>query len=204
MFDKVRATLEEKLPFPGLRRPIREWRRTRPFLAGLLVIFGGAEIILIPMVLAAEWSPIPIYLYLGLAGLVGVVIGLIMIAGGIFFWFMPSNRTFVACITAAVSVFSLVASNLGGFIVGMMAGIIGSCLAFGWTPDKSGERKPAKDKPPKQSPPPREKDTGRRKAIDDIPLNPLPWNKPKEQSAVGSGTPQWPATEPGPRQRHHQ
>lgn len=182
--------------FAKQREWIREWRKSRPFWAGLFTIFGGAEIILVPMVLAAEWSPIPIYLHLGLAGLVGVVIGLVMLIGGVFFLFMPANRVFIACITAAVSVFSLVASNLGGFIVGMMAGIIGSCLAFGWTPDKGGEGKPKKEQPPS----PR-KDTGRRKSIDDIPLNPLPWNTPKEQSSVGSGAPQWPATEPGPRQR---
>lgn len=123
-------------PLAKQRAWLRDLRRGRPIWAGLFVMFGGAEIILVPAVLAAEWSPLPVYLHLGMSGIVGVAVGLIMIIGGLLFWLTPSNRVFVACITAAVSVFSLIASNLGGFIVGMMAGIIGSCLAFAWTPAK--------------------------------------------------------------------
>lgn len=132
------------------------WRHARPFWGGLLLMFGGAWVILLPAVLAADFSPLPIYLHLGMSAMVGLVVGLVMIIGGVLIWFTPSNRVFIACITAAFSVFSLIASNLGGFIVGMMAGIIGSCLAFAWTPDKGGAPKPRRrdqPKPPEGRPP---------------------------------------------------
>lgn len=117
-------------PLAKQRAWFRTWRRTRPFWGGVFVMVGGAVIILLPL------APLPVMLKIGFAAIAGVAVGLILIIGGLLFWFTPSNRLFVAVITAGVSVFSLVASNLGGFIVGMMAGIIGSCLAFGWTPDK--------------------------------------------------------------------
>lgn len=124
------------LPSAKLRAPFRNWRRSRPFWAGGFVMFGGAVIILLPL------APLPIMLEIGFAAIAGVVLGLVLIIGGLFFWFTPANRAFVAVITAACSVISLPASNLGGFIVGMMAGIIGSCMAFGWSPDKGVAKKP--------------------------------------------------------------
>lgn len=146
MFDKLRRTLEERLPFPKLRAPIRQWRKSRPFLAGVLVMLGGAVIILYPL------APLPVLLEIGMTAIIGVVLGLVLIIGGLFFWFMPGNRVLVSLITAACSVASLVVSNLGGFVIGMMLGIIGSCLAFGWVPDKErarrAERRPRKPKRP--------------------------------------------------------
>lgn len=129
-------------PLAKQRAWFRSWRRTRPFWAGVFVMVGGAVIILLPL------APLPIMLKIGFAAIAGVAIGLVLIIGGLLFWFTPSNRVFVAVITAGVSVFSLVASNLGGFIVGMMAGIIGSCLAFGWTPDKQRKPRPASEPAP--------------------------------------------------------
>lgn len=109
---------------------VRAWLRGRPFLAGVFLIVGGAVIIGLPL------APLPVMLRIGFAAIAGVVIGVVLIVGGLLLWFMPSNRVPIAVVCAAVSVLSLVASNLGGLIVGMMAGIIGSCLAFGWTPEK--------------------------------------------------------------------
>lgn len=136
MFDNLRQKLDAKLPLAGLRH----WVRGRPILAGGCCIFGGAMIILVPL------APLPIMLEIGWAALFGVGLGLILIIGGLFMWLVPENRVFVSMVTAVASLISLPAANLGGFIIGMMAGIIGSCLAFAWTPNK-----PIKIKPPKQT-----------------------------------------------------
>lgn len=133
MFDKLRQKLDEKLPFPALRH----WFLGRPILAGGFCIVGGVVIILVPI------APLPIMLEIGWAALFGVGLGLILIIGGLFMWLVPENRIFVSMVTAVASLVSLPAANLGGFIIGMMAGIIGSCMAFAWTPDK-----PIKVKPP--------------------------------------------------------
>jgi len=132
------------LPCGKQRAGFRRWRRSRPFWAGLYVMFGGGVIILLPL------APLPVVLKIGFGAIAGLAIGLILIVGGLLFWFTPSNRVLISVITAAVSVFSLPASNLGGFIVGMMAGIIGSCLAFAWSPDKP----PKPRKTPPAAPPP--------------------------------------------------
>lgn len=129
--------LNDRLPLKTLRAPFRDWRRSQPFWAGLFVMFGDAVLILIPL------APLPIMLEIGMAAIAGVALGLVLIIGGLSFWLMPSQRVVVAAITAACSVFSLVASNLGGFVVGMMAGVVGSCMAFGWSPDKAERAKPA-------------------------------------------------------------
>lgn len=128
------SALEEKLQLKRLRATFRSWRRSRPFWAGVFVLFGGAVIILLPL------APLPVMLEIGFAAIAGVVIGLVLIIGGLFFWFTPSNRVFVSVITAVASVISLPASNLGGLVIGMMAGIIGSCLAFAWRPAQRGYR----------------------------------------------------------------
>ncbi|MFD6550876.1 DUF6114 domain-containing protein [Streptomyces sp. NPDC058398] len=58
-----------------------------------------------------------------------------LIAGGVFFLFKPDQRMFVSVVTAIASLTSMATTNLGGFGVGMMAGLIGSSMAFGWMPD---------------------------------------------------------------------
>lgn len=196
MFDKLRATLREKLPFPKLRAPVREWRQSRPFLAGILVMIGGAVIILYPL------APLPVLLEIGMTAILGVALGLVLIVGGLFFWFTPGNRVFVSIVTAIASVASLVVSNLGGFVVGMMAGIIGSCLAFGWTPDKQrrDDRKPPGKPQPKSAP----GETGREKAAADSKSGPARHTKVDDEPLVDPhAKPQhpWPTTEPGAGQR---
>lgn len=58
--------LTDKLPLKRLREPFRNWRRSRPFWAGVFVMFGGAVIILVPP------APLPIMLELGPAAIAGV------------------------------------------------------------------------------------------------------------------------------------
>lgn len=119
------------------RARFRRWRRSRPWLGGLLTVVGGLVILAYPL------APLPILLRMGMTAIIGVVLGLVLVAGGLSFWLAPRQRVPVAIVTAVCSVASLVASNLGGFVIGMMAGIIGSCLAYGWAPDAERHAKSA-------------------------------------------------------------
>ncbi|MET9853045.1 DUF6114 domain-containing protein [Streptomyces sp. NPDC006450] len=131
--------LERRLPLPGPRRRLRAWRRTRPFWGGLLVILGGTELLLVPL------SPLTVLVSLGLGGIAAIGIGLALIAAGLFLWLLPQARAYVSVHALLLSVLSFVATNLGGFLLGMLLGIAGSALAFGWTPlpdPEAGEKGP--------------------------------------------------------------
>ncbi|WP_211274401.1 DUF6114 domain-containing protein [Streptomyces chattanoogensis] len=122
------ARLERTLPWPERRAALRSWRRTRPFWAGLLLLLGGAELLLVPL------SPLTVLVSLGLGGLAALGIGLALMAAGIFLWCAPAAHHYVSINALILSVLSFAATNLGGFLVGMGLGIAGSAMGFGWTP----------------------------------------------------------------------
>ncbi|MFH8369679.1 DUF6114 domain-containing protein [Streptomyces sp. NPDC018031] len=110
------------------RAAFRSWRRTRPFWAGLLLILAGAEMVAIPL------SPLQVLVSLGLGGLAAIGIGLALVVAGLFLWFAPRSRAYVSIHALLLSVVSFAATNLGGFLLGMTLGIVGSAMGFGWTP----------------------------------------------------------------------
>ncbi|MFD9905707.1 DUF6114 domain-containing protein [Streptomyces sp. NPDC059063] len=120
--------LDERLPLRELRRVFRRWRRTRPFWGGLLLILGGAELLVVPL------SPLTILVSLGLGGIAAIGIGLALVIAGVFLWLLPHAHHYVSVNALILSVLSFAATNLGGFLVGMLLGIVGSALGFGWTP----------------------------------------------------------------------
>lgn len=123
---------------PGLRTRFREFRWTRPFWGGLFTMFGGLAIAWWPL------GPVTDIIHVGVGGVFGFICALVLFAMGVLMWFAPSQRILAALVAVVVSLASFPLTNLGGFIVGMMAGIIGGCLAFAWVPDKQGERDRAK------------------------------------------------------------
>ncbi|MFS8198353.1 DUF6114 domain-containing protein [Streptomyces sp. CWNU-52B] len=140
--------LDRILPAPRLRRSLRGWRRRRPFWAAVWVIAGGVEMVAIPL------APLPLMIKVGVGAMSAVGISLVLIAGGVFFLFKPDQRMFVSVVTTIASLTSLATTNLGGFGMGMLAGLIGSSMAFGWLPhrvpedhDEGGGRDPHTDRP---------------------------------------------------------
>ncbi|MFD4633160.1 DUF6114 domain-containing protein [Streptomyces sp. NPDC058284] len=131
--------LDRRLPWPGPRRIMRRWRRTRPFWGGLLLILGGAELILTPL------SPLSVLVSLGLGGIAALGIGIALIVAGLFLWLLPHTHHYVSVNALILSVLSFAATNLGGFLVGMLLGIAGSAMGFGWTPvPQDAEEDPAR------------------------------------------------------------
>ncbi|MEU3568057.1 DUF6114 domain-containing protein [Kitasatospora sp. NPDC036755] len=115
---------------PAARPAKRDWRGGRPFWGGLLVTLGGAEI------LFTLKAPLPVILHIGMQGLAGYLVPAVMLLCGLLILFNPAQRLFYSIIAVLASLATWLTSNLGGFVIGMMLGVIGSCLTFGWLPDQ--------------------------------------------------------------------
>ncbi|MGW2231848.1 DUF6114 domain-containing protein [Streptomyces formicae] len=124
--------LDRRLPWPEQRRVLRGWRRTRPFWGGLLLILGGAELLLVPL------SPLTVLVSLGLGGIAALGIGIALVVAGLFLWLLPHTHHYVSVNALILSVLSFAATNLGGFLIGMLLGIAGSAMGFGWSPVPEG------------------------------------------------------------------
>ncbi|WP_440581947.1 DUF6114 domain-containing protein [Streptomyces flavofungini] len=134
--------LDRRLPWPEQRRVLRRWRRTRPFWGGLLLILGGAELLLLPL------SPLTVLVSLGIGGLAALGIGIALVVAGLFLWLLPHTHHYVSVNALILSVLSFAATNLGGFLVGMLLGIAGSAMGFGWTPVPADDTDDADDPAP--------------------------------------------------------
>ena len=116
------------------RAAFRRWRRTRPFWGGFLVLLAGIELLLIPLSGIFIHGAVKLVVYIGIGGVFGVLLGALLIACGLLLWLNPAHRTFYAIAGVLLAVLSFIASNLGGFFIGMLLGIIGGAMGFGWTP----------------------------------------------------------------------
>ncbi|GAA2626094.1 DUF6114 domain-containing protein [Paractinoplanes durhamensis] len=129
-FTDAAARLDERLPARRPRRAFRTWRRTRPFWGGIATIAGGATILSVPL------APLPIMIHVGTAAISGFAIGAILVAAGLFFWFAPAQRAFIAVLSTICALVSVVTSNLGGLGFGALLALLGSAMSFGWHPHR--------------------------------------------------------------------
>jgi hypothetical protein len=160
----------------GRRASWRAWRRSRPFWGGLLLILAGLEMLLIPLTGVLTRGPIKLVIYVGIGGVFGVLIGGLLVACGVALWFNQAHKTFYAIAGLLLAILSFTGTNLGGFFIGMLLGIVGGSLAFGWTPidasaaGQSGSphrsEPPAEEAgPPRDDPRHRKRDAGRLLAV---------------------------------------
>jgi len=106
------------------------FRRTRPFWGGLWMMLGGWTIMSLTV------APIVVTLSAGASGVAGYVLGGGMIVLGLMAWFAPSQRLVAGLIGGIFAVAAFVASNLGGFLLGTLLGVVGAAMVFGWGPKK--------------------------------------------------------------------
>ncbi|MFF8424670.1 DUF6114 domain-containing protein [Streptomyces sp. NPDC016566] len=117
-------------PRQGVRPAFRRWRARRPFWGGLLLALGGGEILL------TEKASLKVVMHIGMQGLAGYLLPGLMLILGLLILFNPSQRLFYSVTGVLLSLGTWLTSNLGGFFVGLLLGVTGSCLAFGWLPDQ--------------------------------------------------------------------
>jgi hypothetical protein len=116
---------------PWLRRGwagFRAWRRSRPFWGGLWTILGGL------LMAAGPLTAIKVILVAGTTVLFGVLVGVIVVAMGVFLWFTPHLRQVVGVLAVLFSLVSLITSDYGGFVLGLLLGTIGGAMGFAWAP----------------------------------------------------------------------
>lgn len=121
-------------------RAVRRFMRTRPFWGAIILAFGG-WFVLKPVV-----GSTAMVLELGVGGVSGYILGGGMIAAAAVAMVLPKQRHFPAIIAMMLSVASLPLANLGGWIIGMFLGIVGSGLVFAWTPYSEKELAKKADK----------------------------------------------------------
>ncbi|MEU1101096.1 DUF6114 domain-containing protein [Streptomyces tibetensis] len=117
-------------PREGVRPAFRQWRAGRPFWGGLLLTLGGVEVLL------TLKASLDVILHVGMQGLAGYLLPVVMLLCGVLILFNPAQRLFYSLIGVLASLGTWLTSNLGGFFVGLLLGMVGSCLAFGWLPDQ--------------------------------------------------------------------
>ncbi len=116
------------------RRAFRDfghWRRSRPFAAGMFLVLSSVAI-MIPPYATFRWGDVLVSITT-LGGVSALLIGMLLAICGLSLWFRPQFR-FAAALTAMVlSLVALGVTNLGGFLAGTLAGVIGAALGLAWT-----------------------------------------------------------------------
>ncbi|SMF38044.1 DUF6114 domain-containing protein [Streptomyces sp. Amel2xC10] len=112
------------------RSGFRQWRGRRPFAGGVLLTLAGGEILL------TMKAPLPVILHIGMQGLAGYLLPALMVLCGLLILFNPAQRLFYSVVAVLLSLGTWLTSNIGGFVVGILLGVVGSCLTFGWLPDQ--------------------------------------------------------------------
>jgi hypothetical protein len=109
----------------------RAFRRTRPFWGALWLTMAGYWILHFSLgsVLAVVTS--------GFAGVGGWLVSGGMILCGVVACIAPSQRLTAGIIGTLLSITSLVASNFGGFFVGLALGVVGSAMILSWGPKQA-------------------------------------------------------------------
>ncbi|KIQ66071.1 membrane protein [Kitasatospora griseola] len=114
------------------------WRDRRPFWGGLLVTLAGAEI------LFTEKAPMHTVIRIGLLGLAGYIVPALMVLCGLLLIFHPVQRVFYSLVAVLATLGSWITSNIGGFFIGLLLGLVGSTLAFGWLPEQPLSKRKAR------------------------------------------------------------
>jgi hypothetical protein len=85
--------------------------------------------------LVSEQAPLPVVTHIGTQGLAGYLIPTFMALCGVLLWLNPTDRIIYSLLALFLALGSWITSNLGGFFVGMLTGVLGGSLAFAWTTD---------------------------------------------------------------------
>jgi hypothetical protein len=135
------ASVDERDSFHG-------WRRTRPFWGGLFLILAGLELFLSANLDLGDMS-----VKVGPQGFLAYVIPVMMLLCGVLTWLTPANRLFLGIIGLLTATYSVIGLNLGGFVVGLLLGVLGGALVIAWAPRRTVRTAPrAADTDPEATP----------------------------------------------------
>ena len=122
----------------GWRRGFRHWRRTRPFWAGVITLAAAYELIAVPNLKFGGLT-----IQQGIAGIATWLMAALMALMAMVMWFQPHLRVIAGISTILFALASFLTSNLGGFLLGMLLGLVGGSLAVAWDVKKPTAEAPA-------------------------------------------------------------
>lgn len=126
------------------RARFRQWRRSRPFWAGVCTTLSGL-VILFPPYASLKFGDVVVSLNT-LTGMSALVIGVVLLSSAVSFWIRPQFRFPAGIVTLLVSVAAIVTANLGSLLIGTVLGIVGAALGIAWSP--SAKKRRARKAPP--------------------------------------------------------
>ncbi|MFI5622340.1 DUF6114 domain-containing protein [Nocardioides sp. NPDC051685] len=112
-------------------RGFKRFRRTRPFWGSLILLWSSW---LIGSSTLSKQLDFTIFAAFGNQTLPPVLISFALGAAALIAMFLPSQRTFPGIVSVALAIAALPLANLGGLIIGTVAGVIGGALIVAWTP----------------------------------------------------------------------
>jgi uncharacterized protein DUF6114 len=115
-------------PFRRARLAFRRWRRTRPFWAGIWAMIGGLIVLYGPLM------SIKVILVAGQIVWMGILVGALIALAGLFLWFEHGLSRLLGVLIVLLGLVSLITSDFGGFIIGMLFSLVGGSMAFAWRP----------------------------------------------------------------------
>lgn len=115
-----------RVPGTEAVRWFRAFRRTRPFWGGLWLALGGL------VVVKLNSYPIGIAMSGGFNRSGGYILGGAMVLFGMVAWFSPLYARLVGVLGVLAALAAFVGSNLGGFLLGSVLGIVGGSMIWGW------------------------------------------------------------------------
>lgn len=113
------------------RLAFRNWRRSRPFWAGVWAMLGGFLIAYVPA------TAFKFFLIANASLIIGVLVGALVGVFGLMLWFARPLRVLLGVLIVLLSLVSFLTSDFGGLLLGMLMGLIGGSLALAWVPSKT-------------------------------------------------------------------
>lgn len=126
-------------------------------IGGLFILLGGIALLFVGAILAAIMGaflgsfsflgPDPVAI-VNTMGILGVVFGLIDVALGVVMFVKPGLSKILGAVVLVVSLASII--GLGGFILGLILGVVGGILGIAWKPSPAAAAayQPAMAPPP--------------------------------------------------------
>ena len=118
-------------PLQVARLAFRNWRRSRPFWAGVWAMLGGFLIAYVPA------TAFKFFLIANSSLVIGVLVGVLVGVFGLMLWFARPLRVLLGVLILLLSLVSFLTSDFGGLLLGMLMGLVGGSLALAWVPAKT-------------------------------------------------------------------
>lgn len=103
-----------------------DWRRSCPFLGGVLTIAAGVELMVVVSVAPG------LIRVIGAGAHLSWLFGVLLMVAGVTMLCQPALRYFAGSATLVLGLLSLVLANLGGFLLGAVLAVVGGALGVSW------------------------------------------------------------------------